>query len=333
MKSIFHKLVTKEDDFTQLLFNLMERNGDFRANVLRLLLPDAPTSTITAEQIEIQVDLRNCGRPDIELSSHNLYALIEVKVDLSCRLTENQEIEPNPAVELKGYLAALSKRGEQERRLVYLVPRQWESLPELQQSVKDQKDAHRESGIGISIEPWETIHDLFKRRDAGQHDPLVEEFIKLLAERFGPINFFGEEVQMLFSEGFVAWQTVRKLQTLIDQIGDRGKAQGYAIRTERTKDEYGVYFRNPSGSKELWFGMWFPFSEQEGMPLCFGIQNSKAKTMPTLKVALDSACKGSTKQCRGWTMNWITQEALEASDPLEAVWEQLNPTLAAVLGD
>ena len=41
-ESIFHKLVTKEDDYTQLLCNLMLRFDDFRAQVLSLFLEDRP---------------------------------------------------------------------------------------------------------------------------------------------------------------------------------------------------------------------------------------------------------------------------------------------------
>jgi hypothetical protein len=44
--SLFHKLITKEDDYTQLLYNLMVRFPDFRVAVLLLFLRRVSVSQV-----------------------------------------------------------------------------------------------------------------------------------------------------------------------------------------------------------------------------------------------------------------------------------------------
>ena len=328
MKSIFHNLVTKEDDFTQLLCNLMERLDDFRASILSLFLPEAYASKITAEQIRIQGHLGEDGRPDIEIATCDLYAQIVVKIDLRRELTQSQKVEPDPEAELKGYLVHLSKRPERERRLLFLVPKHWDSLQGLENSIAHQKNALSTSGVEIGIKYWEDVLNVINHGNPTSSNPFVEEFRNLLAERFGPITFSMEDIHLFEN----AWHTVRQMQTLIDQIGKKGKALGYTVKTSKTKDEYGIYFGNPGGNEQLFVGMWALFCQEHGFPLCFGVQNSKAFKMPKLKLALDFACKGATKQCHGWTMGWITEEALGSTDSLEAAWAQLAPVLKGVLG-
>lgn len=152
MNSIFKNLVTREDDFTQLLFNLMERSDRFRTKLLESLLPGISAAKITAEEIGIQTILWGDGRPDIEVSTSDLYALVEVKVELGCGLTWNQEVEHGSPGELKGYFRALSNRKEWDRRLIYLVPRHWIHLSKLQKSLARQKTVLDDLGNSCSYQ-------------------------------------------------------------------------------------------------------------------------------------------------------------------------------------
>src|SRR5205823_14573008 len=132
------------------------------------------------------------------------------------------------------------------------------------------------------------------------------------------------EVQMLFSTQLLeAWESIRKVQDLIDCVKNEGKNHGYRVSTEKNKEAYGVYFMNDNAERQLWFGMWAPFAQEHGFPLCFGIQDIKAAKVPGLKSAFESICQGAIKQCRGWTMGWITKEVFEAADPIHALWTPL----------
>lgn len=188
--------------------------------------------------------------------------------------------------------------------------------------------------IRVHINYWETVLEVIGQDNPAAHDLFLEEFRVLLGDRFGAISFSKAEVKMLFSSQFLeAWQSVRKLQDVIDRIKDEGKTLGYRVSTEKTKEAYGVYFMNDTGERQLWFGMWAPFSQDHGFPLCFGIQDSKAAKIPELKSAFESVSNGATKHCRGWTMGWVTHEVFDATDPVNSLWTKLALILRAVLGN
>ena len=83
-RSVFYKIAKKEDDYTQLLCNLMQRHGaeDFRLAVLSKLLCDPVlASQIEPEQIRTQVVVPGVGRPDLVIDAQTVHAVIEVKLN------------------------------------------------------------------------------------------------------------------------------------------------------------------------------------------------------------------------------------------------------------
>jgi hypothetical protein len=324
MNSVFHKLVSTENDFTQLLFNLMRHSDDFRASVLELLLKGSHTAGISPEQIRIQTDIAEDGRPDIVVSSGDLYAFIEVKVDEHCGLTTNQKINPIS----NGYLRhLLSQKNKRDRKFIFLVPGQWYYLDELKDSIK-RFPGDNEENVQIRIEYWEEILKVSN----SINDPLVKEFGKLLADRYEPVAFTAEELNMLFSAQFVdAFKSIRNLQMMISQIKKKSENCGYGCRIEeKSIDEYGIYiFDKTNPERWLWFGVWMPFSEKHELPICFGIDYTKSSEMKSI---LESVCPGATKDCDGWTMGWITKDAFETNDHVQTIWKKLQPVLNAVLG-
>jgi len=82
--SIFHKVATKEDDYTQILCNLMKRQEgkELRTSVLSMILGNSDlASQVSPDQIDTQVSMREAGRPDLIVESPVVYAVIEVKLN------------------------------------------------------------------------------------------------------------------------------------------------------------------------------------------------------------------------------------------------------------
>jgi hypothetical protein len=124
--AVFYKLVNKEDDYTQLLCNLMQRNADFRNRVLRLFLSEKSASGVKPNHIQPQCVLPECGRPDVVIRTPELCAVVEVKTDTKRPLSPNQEPASYGQKELKGYVGFLRGYKVREQWLVFLVPQNWE---------------------------------------------------------------------------------------------------------------------------------------------------------------------------------------------------------------
>jgi hypothetical protein len=313
--AIFDKLVTDENSYTQLLRNLMIQSDDFRRRVLGVLFPEEKekwTSRIVPT-IETQVDLSGFGRADILIRTAELCAIVEVKISLWCGLTGNQ----NPAAceenELKGYRGWCQK--EANRRLVFLVPRRWIHADELLQK-------------SLNLVYWE---DVLRAIETSNSDPFVDEFRKLLDDRFGTIKFSEEEINMLQSQEFpVAFHTVRKVQYVIEEIADKQlKKEHYKFRWGCNKEEYGIYCTQDN-KDVLWFGMWDELLQECGA-ITFGVHE---RCNPKVIKAFSACCtQDKTKQIEGdgkWTVSWISNEVFESSDPVEQVWKELKSFLDAV---
>jgi hypothetical protein len=129
-RSTFYKVATKEDDYTQLLCNLMQRpeGRDFRTAVLSLLLGDPLLAlSIEPEQISTQIIFPGAGRPDLVITSSTMIAAIEVKITRHRSCTDNQDLSDDS---LDGYWGFLKEAPKARKILSLVVPRDWKYLEE-----------------------------------------------------------------------------------------------------------------------------------------------------------------------------------------------------------
>ena len=125
-RSVFYKIATMEDDFTQLLCNLMQRPGakDFRLAILSKLFRDPVlASQIGPHQICTQLVVPGAGRPDLVIDAPSVRAVIEVKLSRQRHCTENQL--PSDSEALDGYCRFLKSAPAVRKILSFLVPRDW----------------------------------------------------------------------------------------------------------------------------------------------------------------------------------------------------------------
>lgn len=313
--TIFDNLVTDENSMTELLCNLT-RLSPFRRALLARLFSDGCSSRIAENDIRTQKRLDGWGQPDLIIRNDEIYALVEVKVSNHCGLTPNQ---PN------SYFESLLKDKTPQRWLVFLVPKDWLYLGSLKESLRLLSAAHRESGIQARILHWEDVLDVtvdVSRREPTL-SPVLGEFGRLVSSWFvpTPIPFSKQEVQMLFSKDFAV--ALSNLFKLIGQIRDKGRVYKSSYRCLGD-----LYFKSNHGENILWFGLWPNFYRQEGIPLCFGVDDH----WPTwVQEAFRGAYKGETKRFEGWTLGWVSQEDLEGNGAIEKVWQELDPLLQAIV--
>lgn len=322
--AVFYKLVNKEDDYTQLLCNLMQRNADFRNRVLRLFLSEESASEIKPNHIRTQCVLPECGRPDIVIQTPSLCALVEVKINPKRALSPNQEPAPYGQKELKGYVRFLQGCKVREKWMVFLVPQDWKYREELQRMllISESKYPHIKSGLIF----WEEIVQLITIPT--DSDQFLKGFQELLV-RFAPIMFSEEEVQLIFSKNFPL-RGVLKLQRLIKQVGERAKKKkGYSVKFVTDSQESGFYLMKDKVGF-FWCGIWADAGERDGQPFCFGVSDDDVELMPSLRNAFCEAYKGTTKRIGDYTLGWIPQKTLEGDQSLEKVWARLEPVLAKV---
>lgn len=327
--SIFYKLVTNEDAYTQLLCNLMVRFDDFRKLVLQLFLQEDEALQIAPHEIHTQKVLPGCGRPDIVIRTAEICALVEVKVNRGRDLTTNQDLTACDDRDVDNYVRFLLDGPWPARSLIFLVPEDWTHRDRVQISLNVLKKTH--PSITSKVVTWERVLEVL-RTVSPQSDQFVEEFRKLLSARFGPVNFSTEETVMLTNDFATAYRTVRKLEALVDETKTRARALKYRCEgpsQREKKDDYGVYFQNDKGNYVLWFGIWLDFCEREGFPMCIGIQDEWEHSVPELKKSFIANCRETPIPFDGWNVIGIRPRAFDEK-PAEALWSQLRPILESV---
>jgi hypothetical protein len=333
-RSVFYKIATKEDDYTQLLCNLMQRpeGASLRIKVLSLLLDPELASIVAPNQIDTQVVITDAGRPDLIVESPEVRAAIEVKVNPHRRCTDYQVPSDDDSVE--GYCGFLNRATASRKILSFLVPRDWEFLPRTQDRLKSLHE--RNPSIETKIVFWERVLELSKDFLS---DPLHVEFWRLLESDFGSVKFEEEEIEVAVNCPGLPIATIIKVGYVIDQIAEKCRKEFSIDGPEHAKsgEQYGLeFYRVQRGSRGrektyfFWFGIWSPYWEKEGRALCFGITNEKEAE----KKAFERTYSGATEPFRDYTLGWVSEADFmsdaSGSDPATKIWKWLKPVLDAV---
>lgn len=339
-RSIFHRVATKEDDYTQLLCNLIQRRdgNELRTSVLSVLLglPDM-SSRIGPEQISTQMVLEEAGRPDLTINSSIVRAAIEVK------LNPRRGCTPYQVPTLNGYCRFLNDAPASRKVLAFLVPADWQ----YRQDIENKLAAFERDNPSINtrVALWETIFGLHKRF---LRDPLHVEFWRLLQRDFSALEFSTREIEMAVNGIGLPIRTFNKSGYVVDWLAAKCERSGFSIdkpKHQNSGEEYGIWFytkrkgRDRGDAYFFWFGILSPYWEKRGKALCFGITNDKEAE----KAAFLQSYSGDTEEfCNGmqqsaadvYTLGWVSESDLvedpSGREPAEKIWEWLRPILDRV---
>jgi hypothetical protein len=322
-ESIFSKLVTKENDYTQLLCNLMQRDGVFCELVLALFLDKNVTRLLKNARLSTQTHLPNgCGQPDLHIKTPTLHVIVEVKTESHRGRTTRQELI-GKGRDYLSYLADQHKSGI-EVALTFLVPHDWKFRQEMEDGITALQEEGTEKRVPVKQVFWEQLLGCLSKEGAQSETPLIEEFRLLLAKRFGPIHFDPEEGKSMFTPEF-PMQSVLKLNALLE--GVRKRAGNGATKLYSDKEEFGFYLKK--GVRELLFvGYWRAFwDDGHRYPICFGIpdDDDAPKVAEAFRSAFRKAYKAEAISSQEWTMGWVPEKDFNSLDAVDEIWWKLQP--------
>jgi len=352
-KSIFDRVATKEDDYTQLLCNLMQRpepEGErLRTEVLAKLLGDpAIASRVKPHQISTQVVISEIGRPDLVVESNEVRAAIEVKLNRHRRCTDPQMAPNSDDGNLEGYCRFLleSSANHKAKVLAFLVPGDWEYLSEKRRELAAFRKQY--PSVRTPVVLWEEIFGLSKEFAI---DPLHIEFWKLLQADFGAVEFTTEEVQMAVNGEGLPITVFNKAAYLVDEIAEKCKQQfpKFSLdgpKHDKSGEEYGIHFYRQEARRDrdktffFWFGIWSAFWGRHGKALCFGVRNDKTAEREAFLQSYSGErpvefCDGERRADSDvWTLGWIPEADYfvtdDGLDPVAKIWDWLKPLLDRV---
>lgn len=342
-RSIFYKVARKEDDYTQLLCNLMQRpeleGKRFRTAVLEELLNDTKlTPYIQPDHISTQRVIPGTGRPDLVIdAAPTVCALIEVKLNPRRGCTDNQTLEEGGTMgRYYKYLHLVSAERKVSRSiLVFLVPGDWELLEKMRGDMKKFKGKY--PSVETKIVLWE---DIFKLSERFSRNPLLREFRNLLYPEFSPVLFTDKEKKMAICGGSSPISTIIKAAYVVDMIAKKCKDNKYLFssqKAEKDGEAYGMeFYRKRIGREHVkapffWFGIWSPYWEKHGKALCFGVRDDWKAEKKAFLGSFDgktSRFSNPVDESDVWTLGWIPETDL--IDPVNKVWERLEPILKEV---
>lgn len=210
-------------------------------------------------QTQFTTDI-NQSRPDMAISNDDCEFLVEVKTwDIG--LTSNQP---------HSYLDYLKSINKPYKCLVFLVPSNYCHLTEWQRKVEEWTKDNKCS-ISIKTVFWDEIINCIEQNDLNIISERFRDFNELLKSWFDiePVTFNTLEVDSMFSTEIPLILT--KLYSIIDEAKDYF-SQVYTVRKSMNGEEYGIYIkRREDKANALYFGVWYPFWEKHGFPLCYGV--------------------------------------------------------------
>lgn len=254
MSTIFDSVVTKENDHTHLLRNIMERHPKAAASALSYLL-NRHVSEVETASLEFRTQYSFLGVngreiPDIVVEGNGFRCLIEAKVDPALELTYAQKA---------GYLACLA--GDGERHLSFLVPNDWKhtvSAKQVQTLVP--------APVLVRISYWRELIRRLERVSESLTDDVLNEAISFWKWRFELNQMTPLEQDSLKSWSEEKYSAIRKLEKTITQAKGLFDARNFETELETSYTEsYGFYIKR-ANRYLLWIGIW----TKSPTPLSFG---------------------------------------------------------------
>lgn len=273
MPTIFDTLVTKENDHTNLLRSVMERQPKVAAAALSFLLG----RTVTADEasactLRLQSSyIGENGReiPDLVVEGPDLHGLIEVKIDPALELTPAQEA---------GYQGCFPAAGE--CRLTFLVPNQWKHGSKV-----EQVRLVAPGRIQTRVVYWRELIEQIAIASASIDDPVIGEAVEFWKWRFGVEEMTNEERKSLSAWSKETYEAFRKLEKVVTQAKGLFDARGRQTELETSETTaYGFYVKRDR-IYLLWIGIW----TKAPFPLSFGYHAVKSGWLKPTERPIGSA--------------------------------------------
>lgn len=256
MPTIFDSVVTKENDHTNLLRNLMDRDPQIAAIALSCLTGETITN-VESSKLNFRTQQSFTGPdgreiPDIVVSGDNLQCVIEVKIDPQLGLTAKQR---------EGYARCFSST-QKRNYLCFLVPIGWKHLGD----VANVTGLLRQNSVRTTSTCWNVfISELAKQTEDGQGSELLREVVTFWKWRFEVCPMSPDERNFIHTWSGEKYSAFRKLEKTVEQLKKLFDARQSKTELETDVNAYGFYIKDETGYK-LWVGIW----DKAPAPFCYG---------------------------------------------------------------
>ncbi|HET7115763.1 MAG TPA: hypothetical protein VFI29_04705 [Hanamia sp.] len=241
MKNIFYNVIKTENQFSQLIVNMLNAEEDIKKIIQKFLFPNEENEL---DSVHTQLRFEE-GQPDIIFKLKNgEEVIVEVKTQDST-LTFNQP---------EGYVPLLSKNNN--KYLFFLIPKYYKHKSEIEERFEK---IEKKEGVCLKILYWNALINNLKKLDI--KSDLIYELINHLDEKFGydNINFKPDEIKYMETNDIPdkvlklneAVNSLAKSFAYKDLIWDNKIDAGYG-------DGYGFWYKN-----SIWFGYWFELWSEE----------------------------------------------------------------------
>ena len=254
--NIFYKLITNEDQCTELLCNMLQ--FDSVMEVFKKFLTIKSNIKIDYNRIQTRIGSENKGIPDFIYEDNSISIIIEVKKRLDTQLTAHQP---------KSYLKIILNSDAKNKYLIFLVPRDYKHLPEIYKRI----DKFKNDSIFMTVLFWEEfIYYLVNTHNKIKTNPVIENYIEVLKDIFPikEVDMKNIKTSNLNSKALLnQWNDISGLIDLVSiEFKNKYSSKGYNIKLDSDNLEYGFNIEK-NGKLLLWFGRWTLLWEKSGYAL------------------------------------------------------------------
>lgn len=307
---------------TELFCNFL-RFKAFRDAFLSLFLERDVMNCVSFSNCSTQIPLpKDRGTPDLAISDDsNFNILIEVKTG-NTPLTHNQP---------ESYLEYLKDEQQNSKWMVFIVPKDYRYLTELESKIDAFLSQHSKAGINTKILFWQHVIQIIKERELPILSSYFSELYKFLKGwyQLKTINFNNAEVGRMFDKSIP--EIMIKLNEIVDGVKTSLGKTGVKVTTSSYSEEYGIYIWNKDGKKILWFGIWYPFWKEHEKPLCYGV-DTEAKDWSSHAVEkFKESHPQNYIEYSQYHLSWINKDILPEDDCLELIAKTIENVLIQLL--
>jgi len=294
--TIFDNLVKNENNFTELLCNMM------RFNKFKKIFLEYLGSNNNDIFIETQRKSDKNGKPDLFIKYEDGYEIIEVKTQNS-GLTRNQP---------KGYIKELIEKDVTTKKLHFLIPKNYSHLEKLKNKIENVKekgkllfnknkgyysvtynyDKEKDKKITIEIKSWEDFFEYCK----GKY--IIFKSNKILLEYYNLLkSWFGYETIIIQKgEKNIMKKKLEKLSKVFDILDSiyclLKKHKELKLESNKSFDQIG--FNIIDKNKKIfygWIGIWFPLLKENDHIFIYTPNNEDKKIKNNFLKIYKNECK------------------------------------------
>ncbi len=324
-ENVFFNIIDSENSLSEVLCNLLQF-PNFKTVFVHLIRElfnsyhiDFDYRDVDTQKVSVN-RRKYRGTPDVVVETETFVLLIENK-------SENATLTQEQKGCYRNYFKG--KDTNLKKFLIFLIPKDYPHKKNLEKCMeKCIKRGRRE--IFVKLMTWEKLVESLSESKFTNEDVILKHFYDALVNKFKPIKFTAEEIDMMKNNEIP--QKLLDMKSLVDKVSDEIKSSSiYKIGgRSNSYGSYGRYVQKTKGKDILWFGIFYEYWAKTGLPLSIEITDEMYKKAP-------SKAKKQLKRFKmeSWDKDlWVgslRQECLKDDNNVHKIAEDIIKAAEAIL--